>query len=343
MGANISIAIESFNNCSGMGAIVDMVEKALLAGSLDDPLMNDCQDLMSLAMSSELPGIDLSDISDLSDIDDPMMTEEQSNAARTCINTLLGDNPVGNFVRLQYQNIDTTLQCFHGLSQELPKCVLSEPGSDGDEGIDLPLSLEKKMACVLSEEILYKPLLESMCTELHAGLDACLPPLDQQQNTRQYEKVQECANEHSIFLGEIPGIGVDATLITGKSIYPSFCTRVAPSLDFSSLDDRIAHYNGWVEHETPDISDEFSGHIADKRAVLPNSQQVGSNSPEIAAAFGSGHESSESAQSASGISPTAIGVLVLGGLLLIAAIFSRKRAANVSYAQPHDLRQVEMA
>ncbi|EJK46419.1 hypothetical protein THAOC_34912 [Thalassiosira oceanica] len=334
--ANISIAIESFNNCSGMGAIFDMVEKALLAGSLDDPLMNDCQDLMSLATSSELPAIDLGDIGDL-----PGMTEEQSNAARTCINTLLGDNPVGNFVRLQYQNIDTTLQCFHGLSQELPKCVLSEPGSDGDEGIDLPLSLEKKMACVLSEEILYKPLLESMCIELHAGLDACLPPLDQQQNTRQYEKVQECANEHSIFLGEIPGIGVDATYITGKSIYPSFCTRVAPSLDFSSLDDRIAHYNGWVEHETPDISDEFSGHIADQRVVLPNSQQLGSNSPEIA--FGSGHESSESAQSASGISPTAIGVLVLGGLLLIAAIFSRKRAANVSYAQPHDLRQIEMA
>mmetsp|Transcript_12630 Transcript_12630/g.28970 ORF Transcript_12630/g.28970 Transcript_12630/m.28970 type:complete len:482 (-) Transcript_12630:84-1529(-) len=344
--ANISIAIESFNNCSGMGAIFDMVEKALLAGSLDDPLMNDCQDLMSLATSSELPAIDLGDIGDL-----PGMTEEQSNAARTCINTLLGDNPVGNFVRLQYQNIDMTLQCFHQLSRELPKCVLSETWSDllsetwsdrwsdalselwsdglseqrselGNEGIDLPMSLEKKFTCLLSEEILYKPGLESSCIELHAGLDACLPPADQQQNTRQYEQVQECANERSLLLGEIPDMGIAATAITGESIYPSFCTRVAPSLDFSSLDDRITHYNGWVVNE------------------------ISGNSPEIAAAFGSEQErpasSSESAPSASGMSPTAIGALVLGGLLVMAAIVSQKRAANVSYAQPHDLRRVEM-
>mmetsp|Transcript_16386 Transcript_16386/g.37932 ORF Transcript_16386/g.37932 Transcript_16386/m.37932 type:complete len:457 (-) Transcript_16386:23-1393(-) len=333
--AKITIAHDSFLQCSGMADLVAM----------DNPFVtnNDCRDWMSLGTSLateldelEMQGVDLSDLetalelpgADLSDIigDLPQgMAEELSNmmnSAHTCMVTLLGDNPVGNFVRLQYQNIDTTLQCFHGLSQELPKCVLSEPGSDGDEGIDLPLSLEKKMACVLSEEILYKPLLESMCIELHAGLDACLPPLDQQQNTRQYEKVQECANERSLLLGEIPDMGIAATAITGESIYPSFCTRVAPSLDFSSLDDRITHYNGWVVNE------------------------ISGNSPEIAAAFGSEQErpasSSESAPSASGMSPTAIGALVLGGLLVMAAIVSQKRAANVSYAQPHDLRRVEM-
>jgi len=362
--AKITIAHDSFLQCSGMADLVAM----------DNPFVtnNDCRDWMSLGTSLateldelEMQGVDLSDLetalelpgADLSDIigDLPQgMAEELSNmmnSAHTCMVTLLGDNPVGNFVRLQYQNIDMTLQCFHQLSRELPKCVLSETWSDllsetwsdrwsdalselwsdglseqrselGNEGIDLPMSLEKKFTCLLSEEILYKPGLESSCIELHAGLDACLPPADQQQNTRQYEQVQECANERSLLLGEIPDMGIAATAITGESIYPSFCTRVAPSLDFSSLDDRITHYNGWVVNE------------------------ISGNSPEIAAAFGSEQErpasSSESAPSASGMSPTAIGALVLGGLLVMAAIVSQKRAANVSYAQPHDLRRVEM-
>jgi len=359
--AKILVAIDSFVSCSGSEDFFFEMEKAAGAGSLDDTFMNDCKDSMNMATSLEFPGADLSGIGDLP----PGMTDEQSNAVQTCMKTLTGDNLIGNLIRSQYQNIDTTLRCFHGLSKEIPKCVLSEPSGDGDGSIDLPMSLEKKLTCMLGEEILYKPMLESACIELHAGLEACLPPEDQQQNKRQYEKVQECAYEHSILLGEIPFVGIDATAITGKSIYPSFCARVAPSVDFSSLDDRITHYNGWVVDQPSDLSDESSesveilpkldkqeGRIADKRAsiavTLPNSEQVGSNPPEIAVSLDSEQESStssESAQGTSGISPTVIGVLVLGALLTMAAVFSRKRAANVSYAQPHDLRlrEVEIA
>ena len=70
---------------------------------------------------------------------------ELGRSAKRCLQTLLGDNPMGNTIRFQYNHLDTLFGCVSKFGDSLPHCVLSSPRSDEGTVISMPLSIEKKL------------------------------------------------------------------------------------------------------------------------------------------------------------------------------------------------------
>ena len=58
------------------------------------------------------------------------------------------------------------------MGEELPHCVVSFPEPDG-EAMAMPLSLDKKLACVVGST--YEIFIEEACVDTYESLDKCLP------------------------------------------------------------------------------------------------------------------------------------------------------------------------
>ena len=200
------------------------------------------------------------------------------------------------------------------LGADLPHCVFPVPLEDG-ETLSLPLSLDKKMMCVLGSSS--KILLDTFCVQSYDGLDKCLPQID---DVDVDEYTSRCAQDEGLFLGKQAFLGIDSSVFSGDKI-PDFCSKVfeEKGLDTEELQSRLDYYNenreyGWTV-ET--ISNEDTVVIEEQYRSNPQDQDQ-SYSPEIS------HVESLPSPAKNGTFPfVAAGLIVSCGVLLLALIAGR--------------------
>jgi hypothetical protein len=201
------------------------------------------------------------------------------------------------------------------LGEDLPHCVFPVPLEDG-ETLSLPLSLDRKMLCVLGSSS--KIILDTFCVESFDGLDKCLPQID---DADVDEYTSQCAQDEGLFLGKQEFLGIDSSVLSGDKI-PDFCSKIfeEKGLDTEQLQSRLDYYNknreyGWTV-ET--VSNEDTVVIEEKYRSNPSPDQDQSDSPEIIRV-----ESLQSPAKAGTFPFIAAGLVVSGGVLLLALIVGR--------------------
>ena len=204
---------------------------------------NDCNDVYELLtsgddlFSSEIFGNGISDDS----------KNRVKESGKVCLQSLLGDNPIGNFIRFMNDNLDSLFSCTSDFGRELPRCVLSASSPDGTDA-SFPLSLMKKSTCVLGWT--YDMILGEFCLDLYDGLDACLPEVDA---TFDSDSVAASCDDRGVFLGKRDDfLGMDMSVLTENKI-PAFCSKVFIEKDMGTegLQSRMNYYNknreyGWT-------------------------------------------------------------------------------------------------
>mmetsp|Transcript_19327 Transcript_19327/g.40507 ORF Transcript_19327/g.40507 Transcript_19327/m.40507 type:complete len:572 (-) Transcript_19327:81-1796(-) len=227
-------AIMEYSQCSGISAVFDPEESAVTLQILED----DCKPVFDMVVGGDV------DFLQLDDLDENSAFGESLNQ---CLKSLLGDNPIGNFIRYEYNHMDKILGCFGKLSEDLPHCVLSVPVQDGDP-VSFPLSLEEKLTCLIGSS--YEGILEGGCLEFFGNLDMCLPLSGDA--TTDVDHVDECA-ELGIPFGKLDDLlGMDVSVVTGDKM-PDFCSKIFEEngLDAEDVQSRLESYNenreyGWT-------------------------------------------------------------------------------------------------
>jgi len=248
--ANFLLASNEYLQCSGMNDFFDYGADSKEIEVLFQSFEDDCK-----------PFFDMVNTGDILSLQHDILDEESSlgQSSKRCLQTFLGDNAMGNFIRYQYNHIDKTFGCFSKLGEDLPHCVLSLPVEDGDP-MSLPLSLEKKLACVLGSS--YESFIEEACVGMFEGLDKCLPRSDDATNVD--DAISLCAGEEGILIGKQDDLlGMDASVVTDNKM-PDFCSKVfkEKGMDADELQSRLEYYNknreyGWtIESIVPESPEE---------------------------------------------------------------------------------------
>lgn len=249
----VAVASQEYAECIGATQFFDL-EAFKTDSELVQGIVDGCGDVFDLFTPGDLLDFD----EDLSFGEDGKFGE----SGKTCVKSLLGDNPVGNYVRYLYNNFDTIYSCLSTLGEGLPRCVLTAPSQDETTQLSFPLSLEKKMACVVGSS--YDKVVDELCIGLYDGLDACLPQIGYDFDSD--DVTISCGEEGGSF-GKQDGIlffGMDVSVVTGNKI-PSFCLKVfeEKEMDTEKLQSRLEYYNerreyGWTidSVEPPNNEDE---------------------------------------------------------------------------------------
>mmetsp|Transcript_15170 Transcript_15170/g.32929 ORF Transcript_15170/g.32929 Transcript_15170/m.32929 type:complete len:586 (-) Transcript_15170:79-1836(-) len=237
--AKLVSASEEYLQCSGTNVFFDpkdTEEYAALIQSIED----ECKPIMDLVISGDILSLEEEDILD--------EESELGKSGKRCLQTLLGDNEMGNFIRYQYNHMDEIFGCFTKLGENIPHCVISIPTLEDGTTYSFPLSLEKKLSCVLGSSS--ASVIEAACVGTYETLDKCLPQSDA---TDVDGMTSLCAEEEGLFLGKQDTIlGMDASIVTGNKM-PGFCSKVfeEKGMDTKDLQSRLEHYHenreyGWT-------------------------------------------------------------------------------------------------
>lgn len=238
--AKVLVASEEYIQCSGMNDFMDLIQQEDYT-TLMQTIESDCKPIMDMAM-------DMAGAEDSSGLEDFLNEESEIvESGNRCLQILLGDNSMGNFIRYQYNHIDKTFGCFSKLGEDLPHCVVSSPIPMDGNTYSFPLSLSKKLACVLGSS--FESVLGEACVDTYEGLGQCLPQLDE---TDVDDATSLCAEEGGLLLGKQEFIGMDASVVTGNKL-PDFCTKIfeGKGMDTKEVQSRLDHYNenreyGWT-------------------------------------------------------------------------------------------------
>lgn len=114
-----------------------------------------------------------------------------------CLDTFMGDNPLGNTIRNGLEHPGLDVKCYKALSEDVPSCTLKQ------WPIPIPGTVVKVSSCVNSEML---PEIESTCDAQFSLLNECLddprltlPP--QKQNDETCAKwISKCGNAGSTFV-----------------------------------------------------------------------------------------------------------------------------------------------
>jgi len=228
----------------------ELWECASYSGDLDSTLIesdftliqNDCEEFSKLI-----------EIESPFDVDGEKFYTDKAFAisGRKCLQSMLGDNVAGNYIRHVYNNMDQVIQCMVEFGEKLPKCVLTsqdQVNSIGGDKITLPLSLDKKIFCLVkSYENIF---VDSICTTLYEGLDNCLPDVGDDFDS---DSVSLSCLENDVPIGKQDMLfGMDTSVITENKV-PDFCSQVfeQSDMDIIQLNHRLDYFNkereyGWV-------------------------------------------------------------------------------------------------
>lgn len=276
-------ASEEYLQCSGMNDFFD--PKDIASGVFFDSIEaieGDCK-----------PVFDMLTNGNIVDLAQDVLDEESAigELSKICLQNIFGDNPVGNFIRYEYNHIDKTLGCFSKLSEDLPHCVLSIPTQDGTT-ISFPISLEEKLTCVLGST--YGIFIEEACVDGYESLDKCLPPIGD--STGMNDAASLCADREGLLIGKQDSIlGMDASVVTGNKM-PDFCAKVfeEKGIDTEEVQSRLEYFNknrdyGWTIESTAYGVKEQVGAVS----VPAISEKQEYESEEISLAANQVHENSE--------------------------------------------------
>lgn len=177
-----------------------------------------------------------------------------------------------------------TSECTTKFGEELPHCLLSAPiqeEGDEEETLTFPLSLEKKMTCVLGSS--YESIIEQACVEMYEDLDACLPH-DLSSSTA----TPVSCGEEEAFDGMI-----DISVVTGNKL-PAFCDKVYKKnedVDAEQLKARFDYYNdhrvhtGWsLDEAASESKNEEVEMISEPEATEQPEGKSAASEPEAVAA-----------------------------------------------------------
>jgi len=330
----IVTASTSYLKCTAVDQFFDM--EAIAIGDMDffEEIEEGCLDLMGM-VDEVLLDLEL-------DLEDPRKAEE---AAFSCGKAVLGDNPLGNYIRYAYLHVDSLLECMGELSDALPHCVLSAP--DGSMDIQIPLSVEKKLLCVTSKT--YPMIIEKSCLDLYDGLNSCLPKVDA---AFEDEQVRESCLEENVAVGKFEfdtGFDMDASVITGNKI-PGYCIDAftANELDTASLLDRNDYYNsnrayGWTfsEVKAPDVSTKKAQQVESK--YHSNKDDI---STSVTSKFADGITAEASTETSSetklSYAPIAIGLIAVALISIFIVRRNMSRHRNFSHVANENLDHLEL-
>lgn len=320
-------ASTDYLQCSGINDFFTLTE--IESGGLLTQMEEDCKPVMDMvtSMAAEM----LANPKDLANFDpDQDMFGEDSELGKLgkkCLKTIFGDNAIGNYIRYEWNNMDKTLGCFSKLAEELPHCVLSSP-VDETASVSFPLSLEKKMACLIGSST--DLFTETMCVDFYEELDECLPQEYDDANTDVI--LAECGEDDTL-------LGMDASVLSQNKI-PAFCTKIYEdneTIDAEEFQTRFDYYNknreyGWTIKSSTEVE---SGKDDNKDEPTAASVQSG--------IWGDGEAVADEAEAATGGTTVLLGkvsavlVFAAGGLALLIksrgfGAFSRMPGSDTKYA-----------
>jgi len=356
-------ASTDYLQCSGTNDFFTLTE--VESGDLLAQMEEDCQPVMDM-VTDMATGL-LANSGDLADFDpDEDMFGEDSELGKLgkkCLKSLFGDNAIGNYVRYEWNNFDKILGCFSTLAEELPHCVLKSPVQEG-ESMSLPLSLDKKMACLLGASS--DMFTETMCIGLYEELDDCLP---QDYDVTTTDVIPASCEENDTLWG------MDLSVMSQNKI-PAFCSKIYEgddTIDTEEFQARFDYYNknreyGWtielstmVEGGKDEVEDESSAdtkgkadedsqvviHIATSEVMEEPEVLYEENSADIASVqslnWNDGEAAADEAETGNGDiafllgKVTGILVFAAGGLALLIksrgfGAFSRASGSQTKYA-----------
>jgi hypothetical protein len=115
-----------------------------------------------------------------------------------CLDTFMGDNPLGNMIRNGLEHPGLDVKCYKKLSEDVPSCTLKQ------WPISIPGSVVKVSSCVNSEML---PEIESSCDTQFSILNECLDdPLVLQGGAQKQDDatcakwISKCGNAGSTFV-----------------------------------------------------------------------------------------------------------------------------------------------
>lgn len=98
-----------------------------------------------------------------------MMMQQDDEGLQQCVDAIMGDNPIGNFLRDLYHHPGKYCECMATLADKTPACFVTLPNEAGS----LPLSVVKKEICLLE---IGCDAIDGFCESEIQSLDECLPP-----------------------------------------------------------------------------------------------------------------------------------------------------------------------
>ncbi len=294
-----TIAQKDLLKCLDIDTFLD--SNKLFANEL--PLMEEIKDECTFLSPDELFALEATNLLD----EDGAVGE----STQRCFHKILGNNEIGNFIRHIYDNLPASAQCLVTFSEELPHCYISIPMEDDSEEFKLPLSLEKKLDCLIGGFL--EDSSTEFCTSTFEALGECLPKVGA--NFIDDEIASSCAEEGAL-VGKTDFLGMDSSVLTQNKMLPDFCVKVLDQdSTMKEVEARLQYYNenrdyGWtVEKKDPEVSTQvFSSGFASSQ-VEANSNQVTSG-PHTA------------------FLPLAL--VVVGLVVVVCALFFTRRSVNPS-------------
>jgi len=236
--AKLVLASEEYLQCTGMDELFLNLNDTEFA-DLIQSIENECKTSIGMVSSGDFFTLEVEDFLD----------EESviGKSSKQCLQTLLGDNKIGGFVRYQYNHMDETLGCFSKLGDDTPHCVLSSTPLEDGTTYSIPLSLYKKLSCVIGSSS--ASVIEAACVGTYESLDKCLP----QSGANDVDGTTSlCAEEEGIFLGKQDIFDMDASVVTGNKM-PAFCSKIfeEKGIDTKDLQTRLENFHenrdyGWT-------------------------------------------------------------------------------------------------
>ena len=250
--------------CLGIDTFLD--SNKLFANEL--PLMEEIKDECTFMSSDEIFALEATNLLD----EDGAVGE----STQRCAQKILGNNEIGNFIRHIYDNLPASAKCLVTFSEELPHCYITIPMEDDSEEFKLPLSLEKKLDCLIGGFL--EDSSTEFCTSTFEALGECLPKVGA--NFIDDEIASSCAEEGAL-VGKTDFLGMDTSVITQNKMLPDFCVKVLDQdSTIKEVESRLQYYNenrdyGWtVEKKDAEVATQvFSSGFASSR-VEANSNQV---------------------------------------------------------------------
>lgn len=239
------LASQNYLQCSGINNFFDLTE--IESGDLASSIEADCKPVFDMVLDTIILVDD-----NAAPIDEDEANIRLMELGKNCLETLLGDNSIGNFIRYEYNHFDKTLECIGKLGEDLPHCILSTQTQDG-ETISVPLSLEKKMACL--EGSISESFTQIACLGAYEFLDGCLPQVGDDDGANDDLPLicgGDTMSDDLSDMGMDLSIVMDPSVITGNKM-PDFCSGVFEEMEMSTeqLQSRLDYYNnnreyGWT-------------------------------------------------------------------------------------------------
>lgn len=269
-------SFESFNKCTGIEQLMTKFENPADVETFTNMITSKCSDVTNAVLD-----VDSGDYEFINDSE--------------CTDAVLGDNPVGNFIRGIYHHPDKWCNCYAELGDAVPTCLLQ--AKDMDYKNDMMMNMKNNMSDMMDElEISGSSIKKMTClvgigckaiddlclTELQ-GLDKCLPEVNDMNDIDKSEKFCDVIYERCDAEGTFTVVPPPLTMLT-ESELPDSCERVASNNDqMSSIPERFSRFGAVCGGDNSSINNisEEETEVAAHASSATSEEEEGEGKEEI--------------------------------------------------------------